>query len=502
MVSLLSPFNFFAQNSKCEQKAQIVFKTLLNSIGNNFPSPPQLIFSDMERSVASVSNGNIKMERKALNILCSFPDSEAALAYVLAHELAHHYLNHSWMNNTGLSYASSLGDYLSEKSEGYEQRKLEETQADLFAGFFSQISGFHSLAIAPEVLQELYIQYNLPQNLKGYPSFDERVMIINANLKEIEKLSLIFKVGQLSILRGDFDIAKESFTHILNKKFTSREIYNNLGSLYLKKAIDNFGEDISKYMYPIFFEENTRAEIGTTRNINEILGNPKKELELAIQMFERSVSLDNTFIPAKINLILSEMIKCKINENDCSDLILNKLHNISNVEQKTTIDIQVLSSILFSSSNKSKLKKIVKKGSLISEYNFHIAYNMRNVKIEENIFIEKHNEININELSLFGLKKPYNFVSSGNGLKIKKKQIGEDFIFEVNNLIYYIEINQGTYITSKGLQIGDQITHLKELYGPPDEILKFGEILYFNYKKSKVVFASLNSKIIKIIIYS
>ena len=99
--------SLFSQNeiNPCEEKTQKVFETLILNIGNSFPSPPNLTFSDNERSVASISKGNIIIERKALDILCSFYDSESAIAYVLAHELAHHYLNHSWMNKTGLSDA-------------------------------------------------------------------------------------------------------------------------------------------------------------------------------------------------------------------------------------------------------------------------------------------------------------------------------------------------------------------------------------------------------------
>lgn len=495
----------YSQNETCVSTAKRVYKNLVNSIGNNFPSPPRLIFSDKERFVAAVSNGEILIEKKALSSLCSFTDSESAIAYVLSHELAHYYLNHSWMNNTGMSYASSLGQFLNDKSADLDQRKIAESQADLFGGFFSQISGYNALYIAPEVLNNLYTEYNLPHEMKGYPSLVERKSIIDANLEEVRKLNLIFEAGNLNILKGDYELATKCYTHILNKKFTSREIYNNLGAVYLNIAINNFEENISKFIYPIFYENNSRAGNNVTRGGNDFLINHKEQLDLAIDMFNRSILLDDNFVPAKTNLILGEMIKNKVEGISWEDTVLKKLGEIDNLKKDVYFDIIILSNLLFSN-KKQKIKKLLKNASPISNYNFEKSFNAEKfINLENKIKPENYSQINIDNLQLSGFKNPYEFASTGKGIKIKKKIINNDVVYEIigsNDYNYFIEINNEEYFTSKGLKLNDNVSYIMEKYSIPDEIHKIGEHLYYIYRNQKIIFCTFKNKISKIIIYS
>ena len=494
-----------SQNNLCNVAAEIVFNTLIVSIGNNFPSPPHLKISKDEKYVASVTGNEIILEEKALSILCSFPDSESAIAYILSHELAHYYLNHSWMNKTGLSYASTLGGFLNDKSGGLDERKIEETQADVFGGFFSQISGYTSLAIAPEILDELYTEYNLPKELKGYPSLEERKLIIEANTKKVKKLNLIFEAGKLNILTGNYLLAEKCFSHILKEKFTSREIYNNLGSVYLKLAIINSEENISKYMYPVFFENNSRTNIEANTNSrgdDDILSNSDKLIELAMDMFNRSVSLDNGYNPPKINLVLCELIKSVNQGTGSEELVIQNLDKIEDINSQTYFDIVILSKLLFSN-KKNKVKKILKKGSDISKYNFEKNFQReKNEVVKSNEIPETHNLIDLEKgKQITGLKKPYEYASSGKGLKVKKKSFDGDILYEINRDSYFVEINNYDYSTSKGIKIGDNVSLIKDKYGKPDEIHKFGNQLYYLYRNNKVVFTSLENKLLKITLY-
>ena len=109
------------------------------SIGNSFPSPPKLNFSDKKRSVAFLNSKGITIETPIINLLCEDENFEDKIAYIISHELAHHYLSHTWMRNTGLGYASSIGEFIDEKSSSKDQRKLAESQADLFGGFLVKL---------------------------------------------------------------------------------------------------------------------------------------------------------------------------------------------------------------------------------------------------------------------------------------------------------------------------------------------------------------------------
>ena len=109
--------------SDCNQRTTKVYQDIIESIGNKFPPAPTLEFSDSERAVAFISGSEIIIENKIISSLCSQDNFEDKISYIIAHELAHHYLNHNWMTNTGLSYASTIGDYLEDQAYTKNQRK-------------------------------------------------------------------------------------------------------------------------------------------------------------------------------------------------------------------------------------------------------------------------------------------------------------------------------------------------------------------------------------------
>ena len=55
----------------------------------------------------------------------------------------HYYLKHSWMRNSGLGYSNEIGGFIDQKAYK-DQRKLAESQADLFGGFY-EIAGYRTL---------------------------------------------------------------------------------------------------------------------------------------------------------------------------------------------------------------------------------------------------------------------------------------------------------------------------------------------------------------------
>ena len=169
------------------------------------------------------------------------------------------------MYRTGFSFSSSIGKFINSVSSTYDQRKISETQADLFAGFFGQIAGYNTLKYAKNTLSYVYELYSIPSQISGYPSLDERKQIIETNIKAAENLALIFEIGNALLQLKEFSAAQAFYQEILNRNFNSREIYNNLGLVYLLKAI-SLNEFLSKFNYPVHFELNTRLENEKTRS--------------------------------------------------------------------------------------------------------------------------------------------------------------------------------------------------------------------------------------------
>ena len=158
-------FVSFSINSQ-EEIAQNVFKKIINSIGNNFNQPPILEIVNTENNPAYYSprDNKIYIEDKTLKIFENNKNFEDILAYLIAHELAHHYLNHGWMRNLDFGYSSTIGNFIIDE-DNKNQKKIDETQADIFGGFFAKIAGYDALNFGEYCLREIYKEYEIPESI-------------------------------------------------------------------------------------------------------------------------------------------------------------------------------------------------------------------------------------------------------------------------------------------------------------------------------------------------
>ena len=349
-------------SQNCEDRVEEIFNDLVEGIGNNSIYPPSLEFSDDERSVATMGDFTITVERKVINLFCGQENFDDKMAYILGHEMAHHYLSHSWMANTGLGY-SDLGNYIEENSPMYskKQRKLSESQADLYAGFYGMISGYNTLAHAKETLQAVYKAYGLPDEISGYPSFSERLEIINSKIDNASNLALLFELGNVLLLGKEYELAKYCYEFIL-KQFNSREIYNNLGLSYLLYGVSISEEPINKLVFPVSLDQNSRVEVKTTRSGN-FTDNPKDMIEFALKQFKRAQSLDSKYQPAIQNQIVAEflLLEDKKTRNDF-------IAELSDLTKEFVVDLEVVNMII----NEKPIKKVSKaarSGSNLSKLN-------------------------------------------------------------------------------------------------------------------------------------
>ena len=342
-----------AQPDNCLEKTKEVYTNILEAIGNKFPPPPKFKIEDSENKIAFANGREIVIEKKLIESLCLQENFEDKISYILAHELAHHFLNHTWMYRTGFSYSSSIGEFINNAASTKDQRKISETQADLYAGFFGQIAGYNTLKHAKNTLNYVYELYSIPNEISGYPSLDERKQIIETNVKAAEALVLIFEIGNALLQLKEFSVAEAFFQEILNRNFNSREIYNNLGLVYLLKAI-NSDERFSKFNYPVHLELNTRLENEKTRSI--VSENFEKLIELSEKNLKTALSLDPDYINAKKNLITLNFIKLKA--EGVKKALSNK--RLTEIPKENRTDFQVLD-MLLDGEPINKIKKVAKK---------------------------------------------------------------------------------------------------------------------------------------------
>ena len=428
--------SFIYSNDDCQGKVNIIFDDIINSIGNNFPTPPKLAFSNTVNNPAwiSPSKNTIYIENKLINFLCDDDNFTDKIAYIISHEIAHHYLNHGWMKDIDFSYSSAIGNYIYDQSYSVDQRKNDEIQADNFGGFYSKISGYNSLDYGSEVLDEVYRLYGLNEVIKGYPSLDERTEIVNSNINKTEKLAKIFEFGNIALITENYFESQSCFNHILNANFNSREIYNNLGVVYLLEAIKSSNEIISRFSYPIFLEQTSRA-----KNLSRSgsITSTKDLLIKAKSFFELSMAKDNEYKKPYANLLIADLILEKLNNNLDKNFVTNRTDLLNKIDRVHVTDIKILNFLLI---EKSPPKKLLKNISELSQFNLNLNtskssddYDFPKFKFDQSkwVWLQKpYSKYRISELEIKEKKfKDYRLIQYG------KRNIVEVFDKDYLNLI-------------------------------------------------------------------
>ena len=429
-------FNSSAFSFECNEedflnakiKIEEIFNNIIVSIGNKSLLEPELHFIDEERRGAYLSEESITVEEKVIKLFCGEENFEDKIAFILAHELAHYYLQHGWMIDTGLSFASEVRKDLRYRNQTYEEVKEAESQADIYAGFYGLIAGYNVLEHAENTMDRIYESYGFPRSSKHYPTYNDRIKIINDKKVQAEKLANIFEVANVLLKFGKYSLSKDYYETILKSKFNSREIYNNLGLSYLMYGISISDDDKAKLLYPVYLDEQTRLDLSKTRA--SFTSSAEKMIKKSQNYFERSNDLDPNYLPSKQNKFVSRFLLA--NSSLERENVLNQIE-LSDLNNEIKNDFKVIHAIL----NKVKIKKIKKiaqKGSYISQLNITELDN-----IEEEV-------VNQDEvLDILEIKKEIDgYVLFARPDKITIK--GLTYHYSVINDIEFYEIDKNNYL--------------------------------------------------------
>ena len=368
-----------------EISAHKVYDQIIDAIGNNNPRSPKLVFKDSERNPASYSpkKKTITIENKVLEICYSFgADSLNALSYILAHELGHHYRNHGWTTQ----YASlDFSTEIDKKKESGQQRVDDETESDIYAGFYAHIAGYDALSVADQFLDRIYKEYDLPDSLANYPTLMQRKKVINKNRSDFDKLKIVFDVANISMSVGQYDYAQELFSYILDKGFTSREIYNNLGLCYVYEALALDVEDsYFNVIIPFKIDLSSRLETkGASRGAMTAAQQAISLFKDAKREFETALQLDPNYLLAKENSYYSNIALAHLGEKQKFDIDIEDMLVLDDVCEfcvkghKSVIDNDL-----------KKAKSYFKKGSKTCDI-CSINIDFKNKQIQEKKKTEK-----------------------------------------------------------------------------------------------------------------
>lgn len=272
-----------------------IYNTLVAARGDyRFPVPAFV----MRKETSQVAGMNydaleIKLEEKAYDVCKGFgPDSDAAIAFLLGHELTHYYEKHAWRRGFAADYKDLP---IGIKLDSLQDDAANETEADYLGGFLAYSAGYGLFDKGPEVIKGLYNAYNLPDKIGGYPSLQDREELTRRSAQKLNRLVDVFDMANLLTAIGSYQEAYQYYRYIL-MEYQSREIYNNLGVTAVLDALQYFKEGELKYRYPIELDLESSAGKGSgmvdTRN---------QLLRQALLHFEAAISMDPNYAPAYLN---------------------------------------------------------------------------------------------------------------------------------------------------------------------------------------------------------
>jgi hypothetical protein len=227
-------------------------------------------------------------------------DSLDALACIIGHELAHYYENHKYPTNF-----ADLKDFDPVDSINSQTSQIRlEGEADYFGLFYGFLAGYDTFRVLPKALEAIYKEYNLTEQLPGYPTKAERLNIAKKSIEEIRPLAQVFQAGQFLYLKKNFKEAAICFNYLLTR-YPGREIYNNSGVATLAQAIELMDVEELYFAYPFELDADSRLQKSTIRSAEDKVMRQQKIDNLLLEAqhnFEKTIASDESYLPGYINL--------------------------------------------------------------------------------------------------------------------------------------------------------------------------------------------------------
>ncbi len=333
------------------QQALKVYETLVAARGDFRYPVPTLVMRKQERQVASMDYENLEitLEDKAFDVCASFgPNTDAALAFLLGHELTHYYEKHAWRRGFASEYRDlPIGIALDSLADD----AAHETEADYLGGFLAYSAGYGLFDQGPAVIKKLYEAYRLSEKLDGYPSLKDRQALTQRSAEKLQRLVEVFDMANLLTAIGKYEEAYEYYRYVL-MEYQSREIYNNLGVTAVLDAMQYFKEGELKFRYPLELDLQSSATKGSG-----MVDTRTKILRQALLHFDAAISLDPNYAPAYLNkacayALLGDPIRARYFA-EFEALSAAQKNNYP----KTAADIQILRGILAANAGDTEAAK-------------------------------------------------------------------------------------------------------------------------------------------------
>ncbi len=488
------------------KEAKKVFDKLVEARGDFRMRVPTFVMSNAERRVAIAKprKAEITLEMKAYEVCRSLgKDSLNAIAALLGHELVHYYEKHNWTNHFARQHK--------DMKTGAKLRSLDEalrleTQADYLGGFLGYSAGYNTLDVMPKILQAVYDQYGLTENISGYPSLSERKNISTKSSDKLKELVHVFETANYLTALGSYAEAKLYYEYIL-KDFQSRELYNNLGVLATQAAMKHMNANDVYFGFPLEMDAESRLDGGTRGGFGWST-TAETLLKQALSYFEQANQMDKEYPISMLNLACVNVLLShdEIDLYDDAEFYARKAKKLCVDKKwtKTKNDIVILQGIIAARQKDNEaaaryFKKAATAGSSLAALNLKLLNDepLGGEAIASRGFggKDKFDDFNINK-AVNGLLQGN--LNSDKAISVDKSTFCR-FMDKPESLVYINEKDSGedhyyvfqiakpnaTKPTSKGINIGSSYEEIAQAYGTPSKSLELnnGRILvYFNDK--------------------
>ena len=324
-----------------KERAEAVYNRLVKARGDYRYPVPDFVMTKTRGSVAWMNyNANqIGIEEDAYDVCLTMgQDADAAIAFLLGHELSHFYEKHAWRRQ----FVSNFSDLdIGENLSGINDSVMNETQADYIGGFLAFSAGFPVFERGGELTRALYKEYGLPDKLPIYPHLDDRVTLAKRSAKKIVELANIYETANLLTIIGRYEHAAYYYQHVL-QDYQSSSVYNNAGVMSLLAAMAFLPSHDSTYVLPIQLDLTSIDHKGAEDKGTKLV-------KAAIRHFDAAINLDPGYAPAYLNKACAYMMlpeKDMVRARYFAEVEALNAANKNKAYTKTVNDVKILLGIL------------------------------------------------------------------------------------------------------------------------------------------------------------
>lgn len=315
-------------------RAQRIFTRLVQTAGHRPGVEPRLhvIREDTQGTSLPIAipDGWVVISQRVIDFCYRVPrHGDDRLAFVLAHEIAHHMENDFWHMKffQALDSQKRGGDKkllreVREIAALTDKVLAKELRADELGITYLTMAGFDPRAVLGDAKANDFFHEWIatldPKRLgapktRTHPDASQRVATIQARLRQVADHADLFNLGLLLYQAADYRRAALAFTEF-RRYFPGREVHHNLGAAYHQLALQQWRPLAIKRGEPLF--QLSVAIDPLTRAYGNNRGSPEnssilfeRHITAAIEQYQIAIKQDSTYLPAFRNLASAYLIK-------------------------------------------------------------------------------------------------------------------------------------------------------------------------------------------------